>query len=123
MVVGGGITGIQASLDLVVDNARKMAKMGKPIWVRTLVIPGYTDNVENIKKIAGFIKQNLPAVQRYDLLAFNNLCSSKYERLDRTWELATAAQITKERMEILWNVAKEEGLEGIVHWSGLTKLE
>jgi len=109
-------------LDLVLENARKIAQLGKPIWVRTPVIPGYTDNEENIRKIAGFIKKNLPTVQRYDILAFNNLCSSKYERLDRTWELETAEQITEEKMESLANTAKGEGLD-FVHWSGLTRLK
>jgi len=109
--------------DLVLENARKIAELGKTIWVRTPVIPGYTDSVENIRKVAAFIKQNLPTVERYDILAFNNLCSSKYERLNRSWDLETADQITKDKMEILANTAKEQGLEGIVHWSGLTKLE
>ena len=81
------------------------------------MIPGYTDNVENIRKIAGFIKKYLPTVERYDILAFNNLCSSKYERLDRIWDLAAAEHITRERMELLSNTAKAEGLD-MVHLVG-----
>jgi len=111
------------SQDLVLENARKIAELGKTIWVRTPVIPGYTDSEENIRKVAAFIKQNLPTVERYDILAFNNLCSSKYERLNRSWELETADQITKDKMEMLANTAKKQGIESIVHWSGLTKLE
>ena len=109
-------------MDLVLENAKKMAEMGKPIWVRTPIIPGYTDNEENIRKIAAFIKAYLPTVERYDILAFNDLCLSKYERLDRPWVLEGAEKITKERMEMLFNVATEQGLD-MVHWSGMTKLE
>jgi pyruvate formate lyase activating enzyme len=109
-------------LDLVLENAKKIARLGKPVWVRTPVIPGYTDHVENVRKIAAFIKQNLPTAERYDILAFNNLCSSKYERLGLAWGLATAEQITEERMESLANAAKGEGLD-IVHWSGMTRLK
>jgi pyruvate formate lyase activating enzyme len=109
-------------LDLVLANAREMVKMGKPIWVRTPIIPGYTDSEENIRSISRFIRQNLPTVKRYDILAFNNLCSKKYQRLGRTWDLETAEQITEERMEYLTDVAKGEGLD-FVHWSGLTKLK
>ncbi|MBN1382482.1 MAG: glycyl-radical enzyme activating protein [Deltaproteobacteria bacterium] len=109
-------------LDLVLENAKKIAQLKKSIWVRTPVIPGYTDNEDNIRKIAGFIKEYLPTVERYDILAFNNLCSSKYERLGRPWELETAEKITKEKMETLAKAAKEEGLD-FVQWSGLTKLE
>lgn len=109
-------------LDLVLDNARKITQLGKPIWVRTPVIPGYTDSEENIRKIAGFIKENLPTVERYDILAFNKLCSSKYERLGRVWELETAEQITEDRMKLFAEAARPEGLD-FVHWSGMTKLE
>jgi pyruvate formate lyase activating enzyme len=109
-------------MDLVLENAIKIARAGKPIWVRTPVIPGYTDDAENIRRIAGFIKKNLPKVQRYDILAFNKLCSSKYERLGLAWDLETTELITEETMELLANTAKEEGLD-MVHWSGMTKLQ
>ncbi|MBA3027259.1 MAG: glycyl-radical enzyme activating protein [Desulfobacteraceae bacterium] len=109
-------------MDLVLENAKKISQLGKSIWVRTPVIPGYTDNVENIRKIAEFIKKNLPTVQRYDILAFNKLCSSKYERLGLPWDLETAEHITEERMELLADTARQTGLDR-VHWSGLTRLK
>ena len=107
-------------LELVLENTQKIAKLGKPIWVRTPIIPGYTDNDENIRKIARFIKENLPTVERYEILAFNNLCSSKYERLGRDWELETAEQITENQMELFADVARMEGLN-FVQWSGMAK--
>lgn len=110
------------SLDLVLENACKITETGKPIWVRTPVIPGYTDGDDNVRKIASFIKEHLPTVKRYDLLAFNNLCSSKYERLGRPWELETAEKISRDKMERLARIAGAEGLD-FVHWSGMTKLE
>ncbi|MBU4317045.1 MAG: glycyl-radical enzyme activating protein [Proteobacteria bacterium] len=109
-------------MELVLENAQKIAQLGKPIWVRTPVIPGHTDNVENIRKVAGFIKKNLPTVQRYDMLAFNKLCSSKYERLGLPWDLETAELITEEQMALLADAAKGEGLDR-VYWSGLTRLK
>jgi pyruvate formate lyase activating enzyme len=105
-------------LTTVLNNAREITKLGKPMWVRTPIIPGYTDTEENIKEIAHFIKHNLPTVERYDLLAFNNFCSAKYRRLDRDWSLADADLITESTMERLAEIAKSEGLE-FVHWSGM----
>ena len=112
------LTGI--SLELVLANALEMAKMKKAIWVRTPVIPTYTDHEENIRSVARFIKQNLPTVERYDLLAFNKVCLPKYQRVGRTWDLEETEPITEERMQDLANVAKKEGLD-FVHWSGMTK--
>lgn len=107
-------------LQMVLNNACEIAKLGKPMWVRTPIIPGYTDEDANIREIARFIKRNLPTVERYDLLAFNNFCAAKYGRLDRDWPLAEADLITTEAMERLAETAKSEGLE-FVHWSGMIK--
>jgi pyruvate formate lyase activating enzyme len=107
-------------LSMVLNNACEIAKLGKPMWVRTPIIPGYTDEDANIREIARFIKRNLPAVERYDLLAFNNFCAAKYHRLDRDWPLAKADLITVEAMERLAETAKSEGL-GFLHWSGRIK--
>jgi pyruvate formate lyase activating enzyme len=107
-------------LSMVLNNVCEMTKLGKPMWVRTPIIPGYTDEDENIREIARFIKRNLPTVERYDLLAFNNFCAAKYHRLDRDWLLAEADLITEEAMERLAETAKSEGL-GFMHWSGMIK--
>lgn len=107
-------------LQTVLNNAREIAKLGKPMWVRTPVIPGYTDSPDNIRGIAHFIKNNLPTVERYDLLAFNNTCSAKYRRLGHEWLLEGIDILTAEAMESLAEVAREEGLD-FVHWSGMVK--
>lgn len=107
-------------LQLVLGNAGRIAKTGKPMWVRTPVIPGYNDTEENIRQTARFIRDNLPTVERYDLLAFNNTCSSKYQRLGLAWNLEDEGLIPEETMARLADTARAEGLT-FVHWSGLTK--
>jgi pyruvate formate lyase activating enzyme len=104
-------------LATVLNNAGKITKLGKPMWVRTPIIPGYTDKEENVRQIAHFIKHNLSTVERYDLLAFNNFCSAKYRRLDHDWPLADTDLITEATMERLAEAAKSEGLN-FVHWAG-----
>ncbi|MGC1403140.1 MAG: radical SAM protein, partial [Thermodesulfobacteriota bacterium] len=107
-------------LNLVLENARKISKTGKPIWVRTPIIPGINDSVENIRQTARFIRDDLPTVERYDLLAFNNTCASKYQRLGLHWNLENESLIPEETMEKLAAGSRDEGLD-FVHWSGLTK--
>lgn len=107
-------------LQMVLDNAREIARLDKPMWLRTPVIPGYTDSEDNIKGIARFIRENLPTAERYDLLAFNNTCSAKYRRLGRDWQLEGVELLTAEAMESLAEAARREGL-GFVHWSGMVR--
>jgi pyruvate formate lyase activating enzyme len=109
-------------LDQVLANARAVAGKGKPIWVRTPVIPGYTDTKENIEAIAAFIKEDMPSVERYDLLAFNNTCESKYRRLDMTFPLAGEGLVTEEKMAGLAAAAQAEGITQ-ARWSGATASE
>lgn len=107
------------SLETVLDNARRIAEMNKPMWMRTPVIPGYTGSEDNIRRVARFIADNLPPALRYDILAFNNTCSAKYRRLGRPWDLEDANLVSDQKMEKLASAAREEGLQ-YVHWSGLT---
>ena len=89
------------------------------MWIRTPIIPGVNDTEENIRKTARFIKENLPTVERYDLLAFNNTCASKYQRLGLSWDLEKEGLISEESMEDP-GPGGQERRAGFVHWSGLT---
>lgn len=114
------VTYTGVSLDLVLQNARNIAQEGKPMWVRTAIIPGFNDSEDNIRQTARFIRNNLVTTQRYDLLAFNNTCSTKYHRLDLAWDLEKQELLSEQRMECFARAAKDEGLD-CVHWSGITK--
>jgi pyruvate formate lyase activating enzyme len=106
-------------LERVLENARLAAGKGRPMWVRTPVIPGYTDAEDNVRAIARFIREELPVVERYDLLAFNNTCEAKYSRLDMVFPLAGKGLLVEEKMIALTQAAIDEGL-GVAHWSGAT---
>ena len=114
------ITGVE--LGPIKSNARLISNTGKPLWVRTPVIPGCTDSEENIREISRFIKDELPSVERYDLLAFNNTCGSKYRRLDLRWEFEGEPLLTSGEMESLARVAGDSGVRN-VQWSGATRSE
>jgi pyruvate formate lyase activating enzyme len=107
-------------LQLIKDNAIHISKTGKPMWLRTPIIPGYTDSEENIEAISRFIIHYLPTVERFDLLAFNNTCVNKYQRLDRPFLFSDTELISEEKMKRLALVAEKQGLKN-VHWSGFTR--
>jgi len=111
-------TGI--SNDIILENARRLARRGVPMWIRTPVIPGYTDDRENVMAIARFISEALPTVQRWDLLAYTNLGQPKYHRLDREYLLEKVPLLTRQEMESTWRAAAE--VVSVAHWSGATRL-
>ena len=107
-------------IEQVLENAKFIVDSGKPVWIRTPIIPGYTDDFDNIKAISKFIVTNMPTVERYDLLAFNRMCTEKYTLFGLEYPLKDAELISEELMEKLADIARSEGVQH-VHWSGMTK--
>ncbi len=103
----------------ILDNARRIAATGVPLWIRTPVIPGYTATAANIAALGEFIAAELPTVQRWDLLAYTNLGGPKYRRLDRPYALEGAPLLTRAEMEALHLVAVER--VPVAVWSGATR--
>lgn len=95
------------------------------LWIRTPVIPGMTDRNENIFAIGNFIAKHLgDVVNRWELCAFNNLCTDKYLRLDKEWVLKDALLLEKKSMEQFTQLARASGINPeIVVWSGSTRFE
>ncbi|MFA6448496.1 MAG: glycyl-radical enzyme activating protein [bacterium] len=106
------ITGVP--LEPILKNAKLLAETGKPLWVRTPVIPGATDSDENIIAVARFIAESLPNCERYDILPFSNLCTSKYDRLGMDFKHRGEPLISQERMEDLKRLAEEQGVKNVV---------
>ena len=94
---------------------------GKKMWIRTPIIPLYTAIEENLKGIGEFIVNKLNNFpERWDLLSFNNLCVSKYERLNMDWSLKDVLLMKKEEMEHFLNIAESTGVKN-PRWSGLIR--
>ena len=104
--------------ELILNNARWLASRGVPMWIRTPIIPGYTDDHANIQAIARFIRNELPTVERWDLLAYTNLGKPKYHRLDLPYALENAPLLTRDEMEAVWRVAHD--IVPVARWSGAT---
>ncbi|MGI6701877.1 MAG: glycyl-radical enzyme activating protein [Christensenellales bacterium] len=105
----------------ILDNfnylAEKVKDTGAKIWIRTPIIPGATDTVENIEAIAKLISGR---ADRWELCAFNNLCRDKYSRLNMKWEFYDSPLMEREQMDLLLQAAKSSGIE--TFWTGAVKL-
>jgi len=109
--------------DRILANAAAIAERGMPMWVRTPVVPGYTDDEENIGALAAFIRTRLSTVQRWDLLAYTNLGVAKYRRLGLPYPLEETQLPARQHMERLAVVAADGGgprLRQVV-WSGAVR--
>ena len=72
--------------EIILSNIKKISESGMPMTIRTPIVPGYTDSVENITSIAKFITE-LASVKEYELMVYHNLGAPKYTALGREYEL------------------------------------
>lgn len=73
-------TGVRNAV--IKENFKKLDKLGVPFVVRTPLIPGITDSIENIKSIRNFVK-DFKNIKNYELLPYNPLGNSKLEALGK----------------------------------------
>lgn len=91
--------------ELIIENIRRLDELGKPIIVRTPLIPGATDSEENISAISDFLA-SIKNLSYYELLNFNPLGGSKYESMGLKNEFAGVKPLPRERVAALAAVAR-----------------
>lgn len=104
---------------LILENIKKLAKLGKPIVIRIPVIPGLNDSIENIRKTSEFIVQELGAtVKQVQLLPYHTLGHPKYESLDLKYPLENLnvppKQQFKEHIDYLAEILQSYGIRAVV---------
>ncbi|WP_245623118.1 pyruvate formate-lyase-activating protein [Spirillospora albida] len=67
--------------------AERLAELGKPVWVRYVLVPGHTDAPEEVEGVASFVAA-MPNVEHVDILPFHRLGTAKYDRLGLPFPLA-----------------------------------
>jgi len=70
----------------VLDFAQRLAACRIPIWVRFVLVPGLTDDPENIAQIAKF-SADLGNVERVDVLPFHQMGRFKWKELKLNYSL------------------------------------
>ena len=92
--------------ELELEFARYLSDNGIPMWIRQVIIPGFTDDEKDLKKLKRFLS-TLKTVKKVELLPYHSLGKHKWIDLGLTYELegvpsATAKDIkrAKEILEI-----------------------
>ena len=66
--------------DNILDMARKLDDLGIPVWVRHVLVPGWTDDEPSLRRLADFLG-TLSNVKRIEVLPYHTLGVYKYEVL------------------------------------------
>ncbi|MCF2534240.1 pyruvate formate lyase-activating protein [Streptomyces sp. FB2] len=61
--------------------ATRLNGLGRRVWIRYVLVPGWTDDEDTVEGLAGFLA-GLACVERVDILPFHKLGAAKYDALD-----------------------------------------
>lgn len=92
------------------EFAHRLADRRRPMWLRFVSLPGYTDDEENVDKMAKFVA-GLGICQRVDIMPFHQMGRFKWERLGLEYKLNDVEPPTKEAVERVRAQFRAEGLE------------
>jgi pyruvate formate lyase activating enzyme len=102
---------------LILDNARRLARLGKKLIIRVPLIPGVNDDDREFEKIARFAR-SLENVETMHLLPFHQLGKSKYETLDLDYDLSGLKEPEQERIDSCRRIAEGNGLRVSIGGAG-----
>lgn len=98
------------SNELILENAKKIAKNANKLIIRVPVIPTFNDTVSEITDIARFTKE-LGTVDELHLLPYHRLGEDKYTYLGRSYELKDLTTPSDEKMNDLKSAVESCGLK------------
>jgi pyruvate formate lyase activating enzyme len=102
------VTGVE--LQPTLDFARRLSDMGKPVWVRFVMVPGLTNGPDNVAAVAQIVK-GLTNVQRVEILPFHKMGEYKWERLGLQYRLKDTNEPTADDVRAVRAVFTAHGIE------------
>jgi pyruvate formate lyase activating enzyme len=82
----------------ILDCASYLSDIGKPVWIRHVLIPGITDDDHLLHQLADFLK-TLHNIERIDILPYHTLGVYKYEKLGIDYPLKDVPSPTADRVD------------------------
>lgn len=75
-----------------------LREIGKPIWVRHVVVPGLTYDEARLRQVADFLQGYTGIIERIELLPYHSLGKFKYEKLGIPYVLADTPDLTRDEI-------------------------
>lgn len=89
--------------------AKYLDSIGKPVWIRHVVVPGITFDKTELTELGTFLK-TLHNVEKLEVLPYHSMGKVKYDNLGMEYVLKDTPQLTKaeakEAEQIIWEAMK-----------------
>lgn len=97
------------SLEPTLAMARHLSTIGKPTWIRFVLVPGLTDAPQNVAGLADFVA-TLTNVERVEVLPFHKMGEYKWEQLGLSYLLKDTPEPSPELVETTKQTFRSRGL-------------
>jgi hypothetical protein len=67
-------------LQPTLDYARRLSALGRPMWIRFVLVPGLTDAYDNVERVADICAE-LKSVERVEIQRFHQMGRDKWHKL------------------------------------------
>ncbi|WP_237212332.1 pyruvate formate-lyase-activating protein [Rothia nasimurium] len=98
------------ALQPTIDFGDRLSALGKKIWIRFVLVPGYTDSPDNIEKVADIVCRWRNVVERVEVLPFHQMGTDKWESLGYDYKLKDVHPPSKEATEAARDIFRARGL-------------
>jgi pyruvate formate lyase activating enzyme len=92
--------------------ARRLAALRRPMWFRFVIVPDFTDDLDEVAKIADFAA-SLGNVERIEVLPFHQMGRFKWEKLGMDYSLRDAVPPSTETVNKVISRFREAGLVAV----------
>lgn len=99
----------QKPLENTLQFMQYLSEINKPIWVRYVLVPGYSDDETDLHNWAKYVSQ-FANVERVDLLPFHQMGIHKWEEMKEEYKLKDTATPTVEKIARATEIFKSYGL-------------
>lgn len=77
-------------------------------WIRYVLVPGLTDNLDNIKELSEYL-DHYPNVTKIELLGFHKMGEYKWQELGLKYQLSDTKEPTKEQLKQVKEIFETNG--------------
>lgn len=100
---------VGVSIDKTLEFAKHLSDRNIPVWIRHVLVPGITDDRENLELMGKFIS-TLKNVDMVELLPYHTLGVHKWENMGFEYELKDVPDATNEDIEKASKILAEFGV-------------
>ncbi len=100
------------SIEPTLAMARYLSDINKPAWIRFVLVPHLTDDLENIQQLADFVA-TLTNVERLEVLPFHKMGEYKWEQLGLPYSLRDTPPASPELVDQAIAIFKQRGINAI----------